>query len=126
MKELTAYIDGWRRHDISAVLAMLADDCLVIECYGPVYRGRHRVEQWMRAWLGEGESVDDWRVTDVVEIDDFQFAEWRLTSAWRGKQDTFDGATFAKIVEGNMQQQHRCTSGQASGANSLPCLITSS
>ena len=30
---LEAYIDGWRRHDIAAVLETLTNDCVVIECY---------------------------------------------------------------------------------------------
>ena len=63
MDQLEAYIDGWRRHDIAAVLDTLTDDCVVIECYGPVYRGKARVEQWMNAWYGAGGTVDAWDIT---------------------------------------------------------------
>jgi ketosteroid isomerase-like protein len=52
--QLRAYIDGWRRHDVAAVLDTLTSDCVVIESYGPVYRGRERVEQCMHAWFGAG------------------------------------------------------------------------
>lgn len=45
MNQLTDHFDAWRRHDIAGVLATLTDDCVIIECYGPTYRGRHRVEQ---------------------------------------------------------------------------------
>ncbi|WP_394814506.1 YybH family protein [Streptomyces chisholmiae] len=54
-------MDAWRRHDTAAVLATLTDDCVITECYGPVYRGRRRVEEWMRAWFGAGRPVDGWR-----------------------------------------------------------------
>jgi len=65
MNALVSYIDAWRRRDIKGVLDTLADDCVIIECYGPVYRGRPRVEQWMRAWFGAGGSVDSWESTGV-------------------------------------------------------------
>lgn len=63
MNALLDYIEAWRRHDVHGVLDTLAADCVIIECYGPVYRGRDRVEQWMRAWFGAGGSVDSWEVT---------------------------------------------------------------
>ena len=58
--QLHTYIDAWRRHDVGAVLTTLTDDCVVIESYGPVYRGRPRVEQWMNAWFAAGGRVDAW------------------------------------------------------------------
>ena len=45
-----------------AVLATLADDCVVTESYGPVYHRRTRVEEWMRAWFEKGGSVQSWAI----------------------------------------------------------------
>jgi ketosteroid isomerase-like protein len=94
---LLEYIDGWRRHDIDAVLRTLADDCVITECYGPVYRGREVVDQWMRAWFGGGGSVDSWEVTWHGGTSEFVVAEWRFGSTWQGDSETFDGASVARL-----------------------------
>ena len=97
MYQLTDYIDAWRRHDVAGVLATLADDCVIIECYGPVYRGKRRVEQWMRAWFDAGGSVDDWQITAQAAAGDVLIAEWLFSCTWRGKAATFEGASVARL-----------------------------
>jgi len=97
MNALLDYIDAWRRHDIPGVLDTLAADCVIIECYGPVYRGRDRVEQWMRAWFGAGGSVDAWEITWHAAGSDFLVAEWRFSSTWQGDSTTFEGASVARL-----------------------------
>ena len=62
MSQLREYITAWQRHDVTAVLATLTDDCVITECYGPVYHGKPRVEQWMNAWFEAGGSVDKWEI----------------------------------------------------------------
>ncbi|MFL0587493.1 hypothetical protein ACH0BU_12710 [Sphingomonas olei] len=39
MTLIERYIAGWRTHDKEAILATLAPDCVVIESFGPTYRG---------------------------------------------------------------------------------------
>ena len=97
MNALLEYIDAWRRHDVEGVLRTLADDCVITECYGPVYHGRDRVEQWMRAWLTAGGSVDSWEVTWHAGTSDFHVAEWRFGSTWQGDSETFEGASLARL-----------------------------
>ena len=97
MNQLHAYIDGWRRHDVAAVLATLAADCVIIESPGPVYRGKDRVRQWMLAWFGAGGSVDGWEITSNATIGDVLVAEWRFACTWKGDAAAFDGATIAKL-----------------------------
>ena len=97
MNALLEYIDAWRGHDIDGVLGTLSDDCVIIECYGPTYRGRERVEQWMRAWFSSGGSVDAWEVTWNAGSSDFLVAEWRFTSTWQGDSETFEGASVARL-----------------------------
>ena len=97
MNQLYAYIDAWRRQDVAGVLAVLTDDCVVIESYGPVYRGRSRVEQWMHAWFDAGGVVDDWTITTQAAAGETLLAEWVFTCTWQGDIATFDGATIARL-----------------------------
>jgi ketosteroid isomerase-like protein len=94
---LRDYIEAWERHDVAGVLATLAEDCVVVEGHGPVYRGRGRVEQWMRTWFGEGGSVDAWEITSEAAAGDTLTAEWTFSCTWQGQSHTFDGATVARL-----------------------------
>jgi ketosteroid isomerase-like protein len=102
MSMLLDYIDGWRRHDVTAVLDTLTADCMITECYGPVYRGRARVEQWMRAWFGAGGTVDSWEVTWHGASSDFLVAEWRFGCTWQGDSEIFEGASAARLQGGKI------------------------
>ena len=95
--QLHTYIDAWRRHDVGAVLTTLTDDCVVIESYGPVYRGRRRVEQWMYAWFAAGGRVDAWDITTIAAAGDFMMAEWSFACTWRGQAAGFEGSTIARL-----------------------------
>lgn len=97
MNQLRAYIDAWRRHDVAGVLATLSDECVVIECYGPVYHGRARVEQWMHAWFEGGGSVDDWKITSETAAGDTLVTEWIFSCTSHGEAATFEGATIARL-----------------------------
>ncbi|MFD5317222.1 nuclear transport factor 2 family protein [Streptomyces sp. NPDC127098] len=97
MNPLHVYIDAWRRHDVAGVLATLTDDCVVVESYGPVYRGRQRVEQWMRAWFAAGGSVDAWEITRQSATREVLTAEWVFSCTWQGEAATFEGATIARL-----------------------------
>ena len=97
MTQLRAYIDAWRRHDIAGVLATLTEECVVIECYGPVYRGHARVEQWMHAWFDAGGSVDDWKIVSQEVAGDTLIAEWIFSCTSHGEAATFEGVTIARL-----------------------------
>jgi ketosteroid isomerase-like protein len=99
---LHEYIDGWRRQDIPAVLATLAEDCVVIKMGGPVHRGRERVEQWMLEWFGAGGVVHDWQVTGSAASGDLLVAEWVFTGTWRGERSTREGVTLARPLAGRI------------------------
>jgi ketosteroid isomerase-like protein len=100
---LLTYIDAWERHDISGVLGTLTPDCVVIESYGPVYRGVDRVEEWMRAWFAAGGVVRRWNVTDHAVLGDLVVAEWTFACVWKGEDCLFDGATVARLSGGRIR-----------------------
>lgn len=102
MNQLRAYIDGWRHHDIPAVLDTLTDDCVVIESYGPVYRGRQRVEEWMNAWFAAGGTVDGWEITSEASDGSVLVTEWHFECTWEGKPGAFDGSTVARLEDGKI------------------------
>jgi ketosteroid isomerase-like protein len=102
VNQLRAYIDAWRRHDIPGVLDTLTDDCVVIESYGPVYRGRHRVEEWMNAWFAAGGTVDGWEITSEATAGPVLIAEWHFECTWKGEPGAFDGATVARLENGRI------------------------
>lgn len=102
MNQLQAYIDGWRRHDAVAVLATLADDCIVIESYGPVYRGKETVALWMDTWFSAGGSVDRWEITEEATTAEALVAEWQFECTWKGKRGVFDGSTVARLQHGQI------------------------
>ncbi|MHB9856673.1 nuclear transport factor 2 family protein [Streptomyces sp. YIM S03343] len=92
-----AYIQAWRRHDVAGVLATLTDDCVVVESYGPVYRGHDRVEQWMRRWFAEGGSVTDWNIVSETVTGDVLVMEWVFSCIWQSEAHTFERATIARL-----------------------------
>ena len=57
MTLLERYIAGWRTHNTNAILATLTTDCVVIESFGPVYRGHAWVKRWIEAWFAENGRV---------------------------------------------------------------------
>jgi ketosteroid isomerase-like protein len=102
MTLLEQYIAGWRTHDVAAILATLAPNCVVVESYGPVYRGHDSVARWVSAWLTENGKVIDWTIHDHGSSPDGETAEWTFHYTWRGEEKSFDGATIAKLRDGKL------------------------
>ena len=102
MTLLEQYIAGWRAHDVTAILATLAPDCVVIESFGPVYRGHDWVALWISTWLAEDGQVIDWTVHHLAASTESETAEWTFHYTWRGEEKSFDGATIAKLQDGKL------------------------
>ncbi|MFT4052038.1 MAG: nuclear transport factor 2 family protein [Microbacterium sp.] len=100
MSALTDYIDAWAEGDVDRIAATVAEDCVIAECYGPVYRGRGRVLQWAREWFAAGGVVHRWDVTDHFIAADRETAQWTFECTWAGRRSTFDGATIARVADG--------------------------
>ena len=99
---LEQYIAGWRTHDLAAILATLTLDCVVIESFGPIYRGHDWVARWVSTWLAEDGRVIDWTVRDLRSAPDHEAAEWTFHYTWRGEENSFDGATIATLRDGRI------------------------
>ncbi|MFD0793119.1 nuclear transport factor 2 family protein [Mucilaginibacter litoreus] len=102
MTALEQYVAGWRNHDAAAILEVLTPDCIVIESFGPVYRGHDVIAQWVSTWLAEDGRVLDWTIHELRSMGDVQIADWTFHYSWRGKENTFDGATIAKLHDGKI------------------------
>jgi hypothetical protein len=74
----------------------------VIESYGPVYRGRALVEQWMRTWLAAGGAVLGWEITAETDAGAVLVAEWKFRCWWNGNEAAFDGISTAQVHNGRI------------------------
>ncbi|HEX4204318.1 MAG TPA: hypothetical protein VHZ51_09015 [Ktedonobacteraceae bacterium] len=55
------YIEEWKTGDREKILSTLDPAVVVIESYGPTYRGRGIVGRWIDSWLAPGWlPVDSW------------------------------------------------------------------
>lgn len=102
MTPIEQYVAGWRAHDATTILAALTPDCVVIESFGPIYRGHDRVAQWVSAWLAEDGRVIDWTIRDLHSLPGVESAEWTFHYTWRGEEKRFDGATIATLRDGKL------------------------
>ncbi|MGN7998941.1 nuclear transport factor 2 family protein [Sphingomonas sp. 22176] len=102
MTLLEQYIAGWHAHDAKAILATLIPDCVVIESFGPVYRGHDWVARWVSTWLAQDGRVIDWSIRDLRCSSEEETAEWTFHYTWRGEEQCFDGATIAKLRDGKL------------------------
>ncbi len=96
------YVDGWKARDRARILATLHPDCVIVECYGPVYRGIARAEQWIDAWFGQGNTVDRWDITWLEVGDAWAAAEWQFACTWHGTPASFEGASIVRLKDGRI------------------------
>ncbi|MFJ4045234.1 nuclear transport factor 2 family protein [Microbacterium sp. NPDC089987] len=97
---LTEYINAWVANDPERIAAMVGPECVVTECYGPVYRGRDRVLQWARTWFAAGGVVHRWDTTEHLVVSGHEVAQWSFECTWDGNRSTFEGATIARTAGG--------------------------
>lgn len=96
MTALTRYIEAWVANDAGRIADAVVTDCVITECYGPVYRGRDRVRQWSHAWFDAGGEVHRWDVTERIVTGDREVAQWVFECTAHGERSTFEGATIAR------------------------------
>ncbi|MDA8204905.1 MAG: nuclear transport factor 2 family protein [Thermaerobacter sp.] len=99
---LEQYVEGWKSRHIEAVLSTLANDCVVTECYGPVYKSHDRVRQWMATWFAAGGRVLEWDIRSFVGGRNAAAIEWTFRCWWREDEFAFDGASVARFDGGKI------------------------
>lgn len=101
---LAKYFDAWVANDANRIAATVAQDCVITECYGPVYHGRERVLEWGRAWFEAGGVVHRWEMTDYFATADREVAQWVFECTFDGNRSTFEGATIARVADGLVRE----------------------
>jgi hypothetical protein len=96
---LTKYVEGWKTGRINTVLETLTERCVITECYGPVYKGRETVRQWMRTWFSQGGQVLQWDITSFVGGQNSAAIEWIFRCRWHGREFSFAGASVVWFAE---------------------------
>lgn len=104
MSGLLSYIAAWKEHDAESVAARVTENCLVAECYGPVYRGRDRVRGWAAAWFAAGGVIHSWEISDHFVAGEREAAQWRFDCTWAGKRESFEGCSIGWTDKGLVSQ----------------------
>lgn len=96
------YVEGWKSGDREQILSTLDPACVVIESYGPTYRGKEMVGRWIDSWLAPGNVVNRWDVTSLYVANDACFFEWIFECTYGGSRSGFEGASLARISNGKI------------------------
>ena len=96
------YMEGWITGNREQILSTLDPACLVIECYGPTYRGKAMVGRWIDSWFAPGNRVNRWEVTSFYTADEACFFEWLFACTYEGSQSSFEGASLARVRQGKI------------------------
>lgn len=100
MEPLRRYLTAWVANDPEQIAAAVAEDCIITESYGPVYRGRDRVREWALKWFAAGGVVHRWTITDYFSVGEREAAQWEFECTWQGSRGSFDGATLSSADGG--------------------------
>jgi hypothetical protein len=99
---LLAYVEGWKSGDREKILNTLDPACVVIESYGPTYRGKEMVGRWIDTWFAPGNIVNRWDVTSLYVTDEACFFEWIFECTYAGERSGFEGASIARLSKGKI------------------------
>jgi ketosteroid isomerase-like protein len=102
MSALSDYIDAWSSNDTERIVATVTPDAVVTESYGPVYRGQERIREWAETWLGRGDRVRSWVITNELTTGDTIVAEWRFDYRGQDEDRSFEGSTIATVRDGKI------------------------
>ena len=95
------YFRSWINKDPSAIETYFADDCVYVECYGPVYENKAQCLRWFSDWNQKG-AVLEWTIKRYLEIGDMCVAEWFFHCEYEGNADGFDGVSIIDFQDGKI------------------------
>jgi len=93
------YVEGWIAGNREQILSTLEPACVVIESYGPTYRGKEMVGRWIDSWFAPGNIVNRWDVTSFYTVDEPCFFEWIFECTYLGERHSFEGASLARLSQ---------------------------
>jgi len=96
------YIAGWKESNRDKILECFDPECVVIESYGPTYRGLEMVSRWITSWFAPGNEVNQWDVTSLYTADETCFFEWIFECTYMGERAGFEGASIACLKNGKI------------------------
>ena len=96
------YTEGWVTENRDQILSTLDPACLIIESYGPTYRGKEMVGRWFDSWFAPGNGVNRWEVTSFYTADEACFFEWIFECTYAGNRSSFEGASVARVSQGKI------------------------
>ena len=99
---ILTYVHGWIAADREQILSTLAPDCVIIESYGPTYRGRDMIARWIDSWFAPGNVVTRWDITSFFALDEACFFEWIFECRYEGDLGGFEGASLARVSQGKI------------------------
>jgi hypothetical protein len=99
---ILTYVEGWKSGDQEKILSTLDPACVVIESYGPTYRGKEMVGRWLDSWFAAGNVVNRWDITSFYLIEEVYFFEWTFECTYAGKRYGFEGVSIARLSAGKI------------------------
>ena len=96
------YIEGWLSGKREMILSTLDPECVVIESYGPTYRGKEMIGRWIDAWFAPGNTVNRWDITSFYATGEACFFEWIFECTYEGNRSGFEGASIARLTDGKI------------------------
>jgi hypothetical protein len=96
------YVQGWIAADQEQILGTLDPACVIIESYGPTYRGKDMIARWIDSWFAPGNIVTRWDVTSFFAIDEICFFEWIFECRYASSLGGFEGASLAQVSNGKI------------------------
>ena len=99
---ILAYVQGWIAADREQILGTLNPDCVIIESYGPTYRGRDMIARWIDSWFAPGNIVTRWDITSFFATGETCFFEWNFECRHAGNLGGFEGASLAQVRQGKI------------------------
>ncbi|EFH82464.1 nuclear transport factor 2 family protein [Ktedonobacter racemifer] len=99
---ILTYVQGWITADREQILSTLDPDCVIIESYGPTYRGSDMIARWIDSWFAPGNVVTRWDITSFFATDETCFFEWNFECRHEGGLGGFEGASLARVSQGKI------------------------
>ena len=96
------YVQGWIAADRDLILGTLDPACVIIESYGPTYRGKDMIARWIDSWFAPGNIVTRWDVTSCFATDEICFFEWDFECRYEDDLGGFEAASLARVSQGKI------------------------